>query len=486
MRILISAAHKSSGKTTLSIGLCAALRARGLRVQPFKKGPDYIDPLWLGEAAQRPCHNLDFHTQDADEMRCSLVRASAGADIALVEANKGLYDGVALDGSNSNAALARLLAAPVVLVLDTRGMTRGIAPLLLGYRMFDPAMPLAGVILNRVGGPRHESKLRAVIEEYTDFKVLGAVPDDRSGQIEERHLGLMPSNENQASSAIIERLAETVRKHVDLDMFLSAARTAPALPPCPQAAADGHGGPQRVCVGVLRDRAFGFYYPGDLDGLQRAGAELVFIDALRDPSLPALDGLFIGGGFPETQMDALAANTALRTAVREAIEKGLPVYAECGGLMYLGRNLRWGDKSAPMCGALPLDTTMGERPQGRGYVQLQETGAGPWPLLDADGAPGTFHAHEFHYSQVENLAPGATFAYRVLRGHGIDGVHDGLVYKNTLASYTHLRDVARNTWTRRFVGFVRSKIPLERNFSGFDLKESEARLGPPGPRAGLL
>ena len=193
--VYISAAHKSSGKTTLSIGLCAAFAAQGQRVQPFKKGPDYIDPLWLAQAAQRPCFNLDFNTMGPDEIGSLFARNMQSADIGLIEGNKGLYDGLALDGSNSNAALAKMLDAPIVLVLDSQGMTRGVAPLILGYQAFDPELKILGVILNKVGGRRHESKLRAVIEHYTDVRVIGAVHRDDELRIDERHLGLVPSNE---------------------------------------------------------------------------------------------------------------------------------------------------------------------------------------------------------------------------------------------------------------------------------------------------
>jgi len=224
-RLLVSAAHKSSGKTTLSIGLAAALRERGLAVQPFKKGPDYIDPLWLSAAAGRACRNLDLYLSRPESIVESFDDACAGAEVALVEGNKGLYDGLALDGSNSNAALAGLLGLPVVLVLDARGMTRGIAPLILGYQAFDRSIRIAGVILNRLGGARHESKLRAVIEHYTDVPVLGSVHESEALRIEERHLGLMPATEAGEAPALIARLADAVRGSVDLDALLAACGT---------------------------------------------------------------------------------------------------------------------------------------------------------------------------------------------------------------------------------------------------------------------
>jgi cobyrinic acid a,c-diamide synthase len=209
-----------------------------------------------------------------------------------------------------------------------------------------------------------------------------------------------------------------------------------------------------VRIGIARDSAFGFYYPGDLEALRAAGAELVPFDALRDRRLPRLDALFIGGGFPETHMAALAANAELRAAVRAAIEAGMPAYAECGGLMYLARSIEWNGRRAEMAGVLPADIVMHARPVGRGYVHLRETGRGPWPARAA-GSPALIRAHEFHYSSVENLAPGLAFAYDVERGYGIDGRHDGIVVKNLLASYAHLRDVAGHRWAARFVEFAR-------------------------------
>ncbi len=450
--LLVSAAHKSSGKTTVSIGLCAALRARGLVVQPFKKGPDYIDPMWLALAAGRSCHNLDFHTQGREEIVALAAARSADADLALIEGNKGLYDGLDLEGSNSNAALARLLHAPVVLVLDARGMTRGIAPLILGYQAFEPEVDIAGVILNRLGGSRHEAKLRAVIEHYTDVPVLGAVHQSPALEIVERHLGLVPSSEHGAAAERIRAAGEAVAAQVDLDALLEVARRAPPLQSPPPVEPSAR--PLDLTVAVLRDSAFGFYYQGDLEALERAGARLAFVDSLRDRRLPErADALLIGGGFPETHMAALEANRELRGAIREALAGGLPAYAECGGLMYLCRGIRWRGERREMVGLIPAEAVMCDRPQGRGYVRLAETGEHPWP----GAAAGEIAAHEFHYSRLEGLpAEGLRYAYEVRRGQGIDGRRDGLVLGNTLACYSHLRDVAAHRWTSRFLDFVRA------------------------------
>ncbi len=450
-RIFISATHKSSGKTTLSIGLCAALHAQGLRVQPFKKGPDYIDPLWLGAASQRPCHNLDFNTMTPDEIIQMVRHYSQNADIALIEANKGLYDGMALNGADSNAAVAKLTQSPVILVVDSRGMTRGIAPLLLGYQAFDREVNLAGIIFNRVGGARHAAKLRESVEHYTDIKVLGAVENSPEMEIEERHLGLMPSNESNAAEQQIGRIRDLVAEQVDLATLLGIAEHAVGLgvgaiheSPLPS--------PESLRIGICQDPAFGFYYPGDLEALRQAGATLVPVNTLQDTALPNIDGLFIGGGFPETHMQQLAANASMRESIRNAIDNGLPTYAECGGLMYLSRSLIWNGQQAPMVGVIPGDAVMHSKPQGRGYVKLQETA----DMLWSGGDPlHTINAHEFHYSRLENLTTTGKFAYRMQRGAGIDGQHDGWIYRNLLASYTHMRDTAQFRWARRFVEFIR-------------------------------
>jgi cobyrinic acid a,c-diamide synthase len=452
-RFLLSAAHKSSGKTTLSIGLCAALRARGLSVQPFKKGPDYIDPMWLSQAAGRPCRNLDLYLMAADEI-CSIYQQHASqADVSLVEGNKGLYDGLALDGSNSNAALTKLLDLPVVLVLDARGMTRGIAPLILGYQAFDRDIRFAGVILNNLGGSRHEAKLRAVIEHYTDVPVIGAVHHSDELAIDERHLGLMPSNESAEATARIAAIAGRVAAQVDLDKLLSltalpeTVRPQSSSPQFPQHAEAG----ENLRIGIARDRAFGFYYADDLDALEAAGAELVPFDTLSDERLPEVDALFIGGGFPEMFAPLLEANASLRADIRRALAVGLPAYAECGGLMHLARTLTCTGGSYEMVGAIPGDVVMHARPVGRGYVHLEVMPDHPW----AAGKGGDIRAHEFHYSSLDSLPPDSRYAYRVKRGHGIDGQNDGLLIGNLLASYTHLRSVGSCHWAERFVAHVR-------------------------------
>lgn len=464
--LYIAAAHKSSGKTSVSIGLTAALSKRGQPIQTFKKGPDYIDPIWLSHAAGRPCYNLDFYTQSHAEIMDTFCSRLDAKTIGLIEGNKGLFDGIDVAGSDSNAALAKMLSAPVVLVIDTAGITRGIAPLIQGYLGFDPEVNIAGVILNKVGGPRQESKLRAALERYTDAEVLGSVGRDAAFRIPERHLGLIPANETTgfgAAETMVSRLAFAVSMSVDLDRILEIANMA-KLPVVEKQA------PQKspavstttkpdVRIAIARDAAFGFYYQDDLEAFERAGAELVPFDTLKDKHLPDCDGLFIGGGFPETQLDALGANSSLLTDIREALAAGKPAYAECGGLMYLSRRISWNDQNVDMVGAVPADVLVGDRPQGRGYMLLRETGNSPWPQQhqNDDTKATDIPAHEFHYARLKNLTEDSQFAHSVLRGTGIDGHRDGLIINNLLAGFSHHRNTASNPWVERFVAFVREK-----------------------------
>ncbi len=429
----------------VSTGLAAAL-SQSQDVRTFKKGPDYIDPMWLSAASRHPCYNLDFNTMPEAEL-LRLFSSRAQGDISLIEANKGLYDGVALDGSDSNAALAKLLKAPVVLVIDTVGTTRGIAPLLMGYQAFDPEVNIAGVVLNKVGGPRHEAKLRAAVEAYTDIPVIGAIGKHVELEIGERHLGLTTPEEMGAFRAQIARIGEIVGGSVDLsqlrDIAASAPELAPALAPKASPRPD-------LKIGIARDTAFGFYYADDLEALEGAGAELVFFNTLKDQHLPEIDGLFIGGGFPETQMAKLEANASLRADIKAKIEAGLPTYAECGGLMYLCESLSWHGKTHQMVGVVKGDAVMNARPQGRGYTRMKS--------LDGIWEKGSeVLAHEFHYARVDNLPTDTKYAYEVLRGHGIDGKNDGVLAHNMLAGFCHLRNSEATPWAPHFVEFVRSK-----------------------------
>ncbi len=452
----ISATKKSSGKTVISLGLGAALSESGMVVQSFKKGPDYIDPMWHQAATGEPCYNLDYFTQSHAEIQHTFDLNRGSADIVYIEGNKGLFDGVDTFGSDSNAALAEQLGLPVVLIVNAQGITRGIAPLLSGYENFSDSIEFAGVVLNEVAGPRHEAKLLAAVKEYTNLRVLGVVPKSSKLHLEERHLGLIPQNEARFSSEYIKQVAVLVKQHVDIEGLLerSALLELPNL--------SGHEGAQRtrtavaesVKIGIARDRAFGFYYPDDLQAMQAMGAELVFFDTLSDTELPAVDALFIGGGFPETQLEALEKNSAMRAQIRWFVEAGNPVYAECGGLMYLCNNISYQGKTANTVGVIDASVKMTDKPIGRGYAKIQAYSSHPWGVRQALRPQKC--CHEFHYSKLEGPALDAEMAYEVTRGYGVNGQTDGIVTNNTLATYCHQRHTENNPWVTEFINFILS------------------------------
>lgn len=449
-RLVIGAAQGRTGKTTVSLGLCAAFAGRGLAVQPFKKGPDYIDPSWLSEAAGRACRTLDpFFHRDAAALLAAFLTGARGAGISLVEGNHGLFDSLAEDGSGSTAAVARALAAPVLLVVNTARMGRSAAALVQGYLNFEPGTPIKGVILNNVAQGRHEAKIRQAIEQHCGLPVLGALPRDPALAIPDRHLGLVPREEDGSLLPAIAACRQAAERHLDLDAILAIARDAP-----PVAVGGGAAGRRAagspVRLAVFRDAVFTFYYPENLEALEAAGAELVFVDSLRDAALPPVSGLVIGGGFPEMFMEALSANVALRRAVREAAEAGLPIYAECGGLMYLARRITWGERSAEMAGVLPCEVEMTDQPQGHGYVEATVEGANPF------FAPGTvLRGHEFHNSRLVDAGEELRPVYRLVRGNGAGNGQDGLVYRNVLASYTHLHAAGAPGWADGLVAACR-------------------------------
>jgi len=452
--LYIAAAHKSSGKTTTSIGLTAALSNAGRKIQTFKKGPDYIDPIWLNKASDSPCYNLDFNTQSIDEIVTLFSTGASQADIAIIEGNKGLYDGVDLQGADSNAAMAKLLNAPVVLTIDTVGITRGIAPLLQGYVNFDTNVNIAGVILNKVGGSRHENKLISAVEYYTDVPVVGTIGYDNTLQIPERHLGLVPANESNNAEKVIHNLGKVISQGVDLKKIIDIATT--AVPPVHARITKGESKNTDIKIAIANDAAFGFYYSDDLEAFRRAGAELVPFDALTTAQLPDVDGLFIGGGFPETQMMTLSANQSLRDDIKQKILNGLPSYAECGGLMYLANSITWQGKTCPMVGVVPGDINMHRRPLGRGYVTLQKTDSMLWSSQHiSEGDETMISAHEFHYASLDNLPENQEYAYRVKRGTGVTSSHDGIQIANLVAGFSHLRNTQATPWVKQFVSFVK-------------------------------
>ena len=448
-RLLLTALRGGAGKTTLTLGLLAAWRAQGWKVVPFKKGPDYIDPAWHALAAGRPSHNLDPFLMEGEQIRALVYRHAQVADALVIEGNRGLFDGLDAQGTYSTAELAKLLQVPVVLVVDCTMTTRTAAALVLGCQHFDPQVNLAGVILNQVARPRHEDILRNTIEHYCQVPVLGAVPRLKCAVFPERHMGLVPPPEHRAAQQAVRAAKDLAERYLDLPGLWEMASQAPPLPGASQPlypVVDFH---NPVKIGLVRDAAFQFYYPENLEALEQAGGRLVHLSALTDAELPPdLDALYLGGGFPETHAPTLAANEDFRVALRRAAEDGLPIYAECGGLMYLGRSLKTLDGRAyPMAGLFPYDFLMGKSPQGHGYTVLEVEAPNPYfsPGIQLKG-------HEFHYSRIQpEPGPEAALVFRLTRGTGMCGHRDGLVYKNVLATYTHLHALGSPDWAPSLV-----------------------------------
>lgn len=461
----IAGLRGGSGKTILSLGLASAWSGKGHRVAVFKKGPDFIDSGWLSFAAGRPCHNLDPYLMTEREILDSFMEHSAGSELSVIEGNRGLFDGLDLDGCCSTAELGRMLKSPVIIVVDVTMATRTMAALIMGCQKFDPDLRVTGVILNRVAGARQESLVRGAVEQYCGVPVVGAVPKLKGNFFPERHMGLVPHLEREFAAKAVNWVREVVEKHLDLQTLWEMAHHAEPLEderlPLPQDE------PSRLArrfprVGVIRDSAFWFYYPENLIQIQRLGATVVEIDSMRETTLPALDALYIGGGFPETQARSLSGNVTFMRSVKQAIEQGLPVYAECGGLMYLGESLLIKEKAYPMVGALPITFILEEKPQGHGYTLLEVTGNNPFYPVGR-----VLKGHEFHYSKaVIRDSREVNSVFKILRGRGIDGTRDGVCKNNLLATYTHVHAGGCPLWAE---GLVRAAGQFRergsRNFS---------------------
>ena len=459
-RLIIAALRGGSGKTILSIGIIAALRKLNKTIAPFKKGPDYIDAGWLALAAGRPCYNLDSFLLDEDQNLQSFLSHSINCDISVIEGNRGLYDGIDLEGSTSTAELAKLLRCPVVLCVDCTKITRTMAAVVAGCIQFDPQVSIKGVILNRVANARHEKKLRDTIEHYCGIPVLGAIPKLSQQHFPERHLGLVPTPEHDWAKDSIEAVIRIAQEHLDLDAIVAIARQAPELnAECGMGNAETRNqkpaasdqrpvtSSQKPRIGILKDSAFQFYYPENIDALVAGGADVIFISPLRDTELPELDGLYIGGGFPETHAQQLADNKGFSARLKALVEDGFPIYAECGGLMYLGKNLVLEGKSYPMAGVLPLTFDFYQRPQGHGYTIFKVERENPYFDVGSE-----IRGHEFHYSRVSNwTADKSDLVFRMQRGVGIAKDRDGIIYKNVLATYTHVHAVGTPQWGEALV-----------------------------------
>lgn len=450
--LLVAGLSGGSGKSVVAVGLCAAYSRQGLVVSPFKKGPDYIDAGWLALASGRPCYNLDPFLMTWPALQGSFAEHCRRVDMAIVEGNRGLYDGVDAAGSACSAELAVALDLPVLLVVDCTKTTRTVAALVLGCREMDHRVKFAGVVLNRIAGARHEKIIRQSVEHYTGIPVLGAIPKSAADVFPQRHLGLTPCPEHGSADEAVSRLAERVELCLDLGAIEQRMANIPLSCEKEQEQVT-IAVKSPVRIGIIRDAAFQFYYAENIEALKRQGAELVAINAMTDTKIPeGLDGLYIGGGFPETNAPKLAGNISFKKSLRDAVEEGLPVYAECGGLIYLGESMVLGDETFSLVGVFPVVFGLDKKPQAHGYTVLETTTGNPFY------EQGTvIKGHEFRYSRVlEYKGEPGGLAFTVKRGVGFVDRRDGLVYKNVLALYTHVHALGTPEWVQGFIARVRS------------------------------
>jgi cobyrinic acid a,c-diamide synthase len=449
-RIVIAGVTSGVGKTTVAVGIMHGLRKRGLRVQPFKVGPDFIDPSYHTIVTNRKSRNLDVWLMGRQGVLDCFASASEDADIAVVEGVMGLFDG--MSGKSdfaSTAHMAKILDAPIVLVVDASKGARSIAAIILGFLHFDRKLRIAAVILNNVAGQRHASYITEALAGIVKIPVVGILPRNSDIKMEERHLGLVPAIELKGvKSQMIARTASYIAECIDLNRVLSLC----SITSLPDARAHDFPKPQaRARIAVALDESFNFYYADNLIALKRSGAKLVFFSPVKEQKLPdRVHGIILGGGFPEVLADRLEKNRSMVRSIRRAVDEGMPVYGECGGLMYLTRSIsgyKGEKKSRKMVGIVEADTLM------TGRLTLNYTDA-----ECNDSIFGNMHlrGHEFHYSSIENIAKDSRFAYSMRKGKGVTGNQDGFIINgNTLAAYMHLHFANRKLPERMVLSCVR-------------------------------
>ncbi len=471
-RILIAGDRSSAGKTTISIGIMSALRDMGYNVQPFKVGLDFIDPSYHTEVTGRYSRNIDGYLMSEPVVKEVFSHAVEGADIAVIEGVRGLFEGLeATSDIGSTAQIAKILECPVILVINARSITRSTAALVSGYKNFDLEVDVAGVILNNIGGVRHAEKARTAVETYTLTPVIGEIPRNDSMKISMRHLGLIPAIEGRRKLTDFDenlgRIKTIINEGIDINKFISIAESAEPLPKPEENIFKARSHETKVKIGVALDEAFNFYYRDNLELLELAGAELHYFSPVNDTTFPEVEGLYIGGGYPELFASELEDNISMRESIKQASSEGLPVYAECGGLMYLTQEITT-DVSGngnyhmaemqggtfAMVGAIPGRTLMGQK-------RVVSYNVGSFVKDNVIGRAGaSFIGHEFHHSEIIDIPEDTAFAIRLERGTGIKGKLDGILVNNTLAAYAHLHAASYTGFARSFVDFCskRQKI----------------------------
>ena len=465
-RVLLAADSSSAGKTTVSVGIMAVLREMGFRVQPFKVGLDYIDPGYHSDVTGRVARNLDGYLCDIATVREVFQHAAQGSDISVIEGVRGLFEGLEAESDvGSTAQIAKMLKCPVVLIVNARSITRSAAAIVKGFVGFDPEVEIRGVVLNNLGGGLHREKAVRAVESYTGLPVIGAISRDESMRIGMRHLGLIPAIEGRSRvddfDAHLESIKSVIKRSVDMEALVRIAESAPELPRvAPHLYDKSRWGEDETCVriGVALDEVFNFYYRDNLELLELAGAEIVYFSPLHDKRIPDVDGLYIGGGYPELFASELEKNIAMRESIREASHAEIPIFGECGGLMYLTESITTEPKkdgvhlmgemeegTYEMVGALPGNTQLTHKRVVTYTIAhfMKDTSIGRKDM--------TIKAHEFHHSEILNLPKTAEFAIRTERGTGIQGKSDGLIKRNTIGTYLHIHAASYPEFAISFV-----------------------------------
>ncbi|MDP3732788.1 MAG: cobyrinate a,c-diamide synthase [Candidatus Omnitrophota bacterium] len=446
-RIIIAGTHSGVGKTTLTLGMISALRKRGVSVQAFKTGPDYIDPTYHSEASGRICGNLDSWLLSKDAIIELFKRRAEDVDFSIIEGVMGLYDGLKDTDLGSTAHLAKILNCPVILILDARSLSRSAAAIALGYKEFDRNVNIAGIVLNNIASINHYNYIKAAIEKKTRISVLGSLPRDPNLKLSQRHLGLVPLEEKKLHFSFYQKLSKLVEANINLTRLLEIGRQAKSLP-CPKEIIfKKEPLKDRVTIAVAKDEAFNFYYQDNLDILSHLGADIVTFSPLKDRELPkAIDGLYIGGGFPELFASGLSKNKALKSSIYKKSEEGLPIYAECGGLMYLVESiLDFKKRRFPMVGIFKCTIGMGEKLNRLGYVNVR---------IINDNILGRKEdrnkAHIFHWSHLADIPKNASFAYEIIKDKN-NIMYDGLIKRSVLAGYAHLHFASNLNFAKNFI-----------------------------------
>ncbi len=431
----------------MTLGLIQSWRHEGIPIRAFKKGPDFIDPAWLKLATGHPARNLDTWMMDAEKVTRSFTFHAIHDGINVMEANRGLHDGEDSRGTHSSAEMAKLLKCPVILVLPAIKVTRTLAAIALGMKMFDSDVNIAGVIVNQLATKRQRAVIERAIEDETGIPVLGMLPRLRNDPLPGRHLGLVTPEEHHAAKSALETAGRLVGENSDLVRLKEVAYNVEVLKGSSTDVTPDitiRSG-EFLRIGYFKGSAFTFYYPENLEALEKSGAKLIEVDPFESPELPDLDALYIGGGFPETHAVGLTENVTFRLSVKKAADDGLPIYAECGGLMFLSKALITADGEFEMAGVFKEKIEIKRKPQGHGYQKV---------FVDHDNPfypEGTvIRGHEFHYSRLVD-EPSEETAFRVERGTGLGAHRDGLIYNNVLASYLHVHAIATPEWAEGIV-----------------------------------